>query len=61
MSATQTTALVALKRLLKQHGSHRKTARALGISQPYFSDIISGYRKPGPKVLAAIANARVER
>ena len=43
-----------MKVLLVQRGTQRAAANALGISQSHFCDILRGYRKPGPKMLAAM-------
>ena len=43
-----------ITRLIAETGSQRAAAAALGISQAHLSDILRGYRRPGPKTLEAL-------
>jgi hypothetical protein len=40
-----------LKAVIETAGSLRETARCWGISAAYLSDVMTGNRKPGPKIL----------
>lgn len=50
--------LAILQRRIESHGSN-VTARALGISPTYLSDVMCGRRKPGPKILKALGLKRI--
>ena len=50
--------LAKLRRQCEQSGSLRKAAIALGVSAAYLSDILSGKRQPGPKILAPLGYSR---
>lgn len=47
-----------LEKRIKTGGSNA-TARALGVSTTYLSDVMCGRRKPGPKILKALGLERV--
>lgn len=47
-----------LKKRIEIGGSNA-TARALGVSTTYLSDVMCGRRKPGPKILKALGLERV--
>ncbi len=43
-----------LRALCNEHGTQKAAAAAIGITAIYFSDVMSGKRNPGPKVLTAL-------
>jgi transcriptional regulator with XRE-family HTH domain len=49
----------ALLRGRLDKGSQRTAAIALGVSQQYLSDVLTGARTPGPKILWALGLRRV--
>ena len=51
--------LISKLKEIIQGGSQRSCAQQLGISEAYLSDILSGKRDPGPKLLEPIGLIRV--
>ena len=55
---TDKSPLSILQGHIRAKGSNA-TARALGISTTYLSDVMCGRRKPGPKILKALGLKRI--
>ena len=51
-------ALTALHRFVAQHGSQRKAATALGVSNTFISLVLSGRRAVSPRILKALGLER---
>jgi len=49
----------AIARVIKRCGSQKAAAASLGITQSYLSDLKTGRREPGAKVLTALGFKRV--
>ena len=49
----------ALALYVKQAGSQRLAAQALGVSDAYLCDLKKGRREPGPKILTALGLRRI--
>ena len=50
-----------LYREIEKHGNQKKTAKALGISQQFLTDVLKGRRSPGDRLLRALGmEKRVE-
>ena len=50
----ETTQVIKLLRQRQGDGSQRSLAAKLGISDVYLSDVLTGKRTPGPKILRAL-------
>jgi len=48
-----------LREFVARHGSQIAAARALGISQPYMSDIMNGRRNLSERIMKALGLERV--
>lgn len=48
-----------LKSRVAEHGTQRKYAESLGVSEAYLSDILNGRREPGKRLLDAVGFERV--
>ena len=46
--------IVELERLVNRCGSQKALAERLNVSQAYLSDVLSGRREPGDKILAPL-------
>lgn len=57
---TLTQLLAHLKKLAAEHGSQRKLARELGVSDAYLSDLLNRRRNPGDKILGAMNRRECE-
>lgn len=51
---TRQDVLKLLKQFVSNNGTQKAAAKKLGISQPYLSDVLKGYRAPGPVILRAL-------
>lgn len=51
--------LAALRAFIQQHGTQREAAKALGISEPYLTDILQGNRKFSERILSQLNLKRV--
>ena len=49
-----TPVIEAIDRLTKKHGTETAAAEALGVTQPYFSNIRAGRRRPSFAILQAL-------
>lgn len=49
--ANQSQVLARLKKDIAKQGSQKAVAAAIGISAPYLSDVLKGYRAPGKSIL----------
>ena len=50
-----------LQREIQKHGNQKKTAKALGISQQFLTDVLKRRRSPGDRLLKALGmEKRVE-
>jgi len=47
-----------LLREIQRHGNQKKTAKALGISEQFLTDVLKGRRGPGPKLLKSLGLER---
>jgi len=57
---TRASLVLRLRRRVRQAGQTQQTvARDLGISAAYLSDVLSGRREPGQKLLTALGLVRV--
>jgi transcriptional regulator with XRE-family HTH domain len=54
-----TTPAERIAELVREHGSQRKAAKALGLSQTYFNMIARGEKEPGPAFLDAAGLLKV--
>jgi len=43
-----------LRREIKRHGNQKRTAKALGISEQFLTDVLKGRRGPGKQLLSAL-------
>lgn len=48
-----------IRKRVEKAGSLRQWARDVGLSAPYVSDVLSGRRDPGPKVLTVLKIEKV--
>lgn len=62
MSTLTVASVVArIKRFTSRYPSQAQAADALGVSSQYLNDVITGTRRPGPKILRALKLRRVFR
>lgn len=54
----QAGALNVLRRFVAQHRTQRAAAKALGISEPYLTDLLKGHRGLSNMILAGLGLAR---
>lgn len=43
--------LIHLRALIQKAGSQQEFARSINISSSYLSDVLKGFRQPGPRIL----------
>lgn len=51
--------IIELEHLVNRCGSQKALAERLNVSQAYLSDVLSGRREPGDKILAPLGLTRV--
>ena len=59
MKKQQRSAEQVLREFVARHGSQSAAAKALGISQPYMSDIMNGRRDLSERIMKALGLERV--
>lgn len=57
---TREQVLKRLRHLAGVYGSQKALAEHIGVSGAYLSDVLQGYRQPGPKILKALGIERNE-
>ena len=63
MASTVTASVVVarIRRQVELFDNQAEAAKALGVSSQYLTDVLTGNRQPGPKILKALNLRRVFR